>query len=122
MYTLLHLIAQTSMPSATPGTESPPWWANSNLMLYGVLAVGMIFVFTSSGKANRQQEKRHKEMLANLKRGDRVQTVGGLLASVVEARENEIVLKIDESTNTKIRVVRDAIKKVLADEVDSSAK
>ena len=58
-------------------------------------------------------------MLANLKRGDRIQTIGGILGSVVEARENEVVIKIDESTNTKIRIVRDAIKKVTAEESET---
>jgi preprotein translocase subunit YajC len=101
---------------------APPFWANPSYMLYAVLIVGMIFVFTSSGSANRKEQKRHKEMLANLKRGDRVQTIGGILGSVVEARDSEVVVKIDESNNTKIRVVRDAIKKVTADEPETSNK
>jgi preprotein translocase subunit YajC len=91
-------------------------------MLYAVLAVAMIFVVTSSGRANRRQEKRQKEMLNNLKRGDRVQTIGGILGSIVEARETEVVLKVDESTNTKIRIVREAIKKVTSEESDTQPK
>jgi preprotein translocase subunit YajC len=116
----MHLIAQATQPGG--GTESPPWWANPSVMLYAVLGIGMVFVFTSSGRASRQQEKKHKEMLANLKRGDRVQTVGGVLGSVVEVRDGEVVLKVDESTNTKIRIVRDAIKKVSGEESETTTK
>jgi preprotein translocase subunit YajC len=118
---LLHFIAQATQPGATT-PEAPPWWANPQTMLYGVLAIGMIFIFTSSGRANRQDTKRHKELLANLKRGDRVQTIGGIIGSVVEARDTEIVIKVDESTNTKIRVVRDAIKRVVTEESETTAK
>jgi preprotein translocase subunit YajC len=115
----LNLLAQTSQPA---GTQDAPFWANPNFMLYAVLAVGIIFIFSSSGRATRQQEKKHKEMLANLKRGDRVQTIGGILGSVVEVRDNEVVVKIDESSNTKIRVVRDAIKRVSGEETETPAK
>jgi preprotein translocase subunit YajC len=102
-------------------TTPPPWWADPRYMFYGVLILGVIFIFTSSGRATRQQEKRHQQLLAGLKRGDRVQTIGGILGSVVETRENEVVIKVDEGTNTKIRVVRDAIKKVSSGD-ESEAK
>jgi preprotein translocase subunit YajC len=120
--TLLHLIAQAGPTSLPAGTQDPPFWASQTFMLYAVLAVAMIFVVASSGRANRQQEKRQKEMLNNLKRGDRVETIGGILGSVVEARETEVVLKVDESTNTKVRVIRGAIKKVTSEESDTQPK
>jgi preprotein translocase subunit YajC len=101
------------------GTDNPPFWADPHYMFYGVLILGVIFVFTSSGRATRQQEKKHKELLAGLKRGDRVQTIGGILGSVVETRENEVVIKVDEGTNTKIRVVREAIKTVSSEESEA---
>ena len=62
-------------------------------------------------------------MLKNMKRGDRVMTAGGILGSVVEVRDSEVLLKVDESTNTKIKFTRDAIKRVVTeDEASSSAK
>ena len=55
-------------------------------------------------------------MLDNLKRGDRVQTIGGIIGTVVEARETEVVVKVDETNNTKIRFARKAITRVLEDD------
>ncbi len=121
MNAILFLLAQATQAADTQPTEAPPWWADPRYMFYGVLILGVIFIFTSSGRATRQQEKKHKELLAGLKRGDRVQTIGGILGSVVETRDNEVVIKIDEGTNTKLRVVRDAIKKVTTGE-DSETK
>jgi preprotein translocase subunit YajC len=121
----MHLIAQATEPATQPGTDSvtPPWWAtHPEVMLYAMLGIALLYIILGSGRQTRQAEKQLKQMLANLKRGDRIQTIGGILGSVVEARENEVVIKVDESTNTKIRVMRDAIKKVVVEESEGPAK
>jgi preprotein translocase subunit YajC len=48
-------------------------------------------------------------------------TAGGILGSVVEVRDTEVVLKVDESSNTKIKFTRDAIKRVLTED-EAAAK
>lgn len=48
-------------------------------------------------------------MVASLQRNDRVRTIGGILGTVVDVRDDEIVLKVDESNNTKIRISPNAI-------------
>jgi preprotein translocase subunit YajC len=55
-----------------------------------------------------------------MKRGDRVMTAGGILGSVVEVRDSEVLLKVDESTNTKIKFSRDAIKRVVTEDEGST--
>jgi preprotein translocase subunit YajC len=55
-------------------------------------------------------------MLEQMKRGDRVQTIGGILGKVVEAEPEKVLLKVDESSNTKIWFSRNAIHRVLTDE------
>ena len=80
------------------------------LLLVGVVFLVMILMQVFAG---RKEKKRREEMLGGLRRGDRVQTIGGMLGSVAEVRDDEVVLKVDESTNTKVRVVRSAIQNVL---------
>lgn len=60
------------------------------------------------------EQKKFKEMLDNLKKGDRVMTIGGVIATVVQMRDDEVVLKVDEATNTKMTFTRSAIKQVLS--------
>ena len=79
---------------------------------------GDIFVFRSK----RTQDKKRTDMLSALKRGDRVQTIGGILGTVVEARDADVLLKVDESSNTKIRFSRSAIHRVLEEEKAAEAK
>jgi preprotein translocase subunit YajC len=122
--TLLHLVAQTttlttgpSVGTATSGTASPtsqpatraPFWANP---IFLPLILMGIFLFFST-RSKRGQEKKVQDMLSTLKRGDRVQTIGGIIGTVVEARETEVLLKVDETNNTKIRFSRKAIHRVL---------
>jgi len=51
-----------------------------------------------------------------LKKNDRVRTIGGILGVVLDVRDDEIVLKIDEANNTKIRVIPSAIATVIGDD------
>jgi len=119
---IVFLLAQTTQTVSSPGaggTESPPFWAQPQLVMTALLCLGVLFIFSSSGKSSRQKEKRHREMLSSLKRGDRVQTIGGIIGAVVEVRDDEVVIKVDESTNTKIRIIRDAVKSVTRDEAET---
>ena len=60
-------------------------------------------------------------MSNTLPRGaDRVQTIGGILGKVVEAEETKVLLKVDESSNTKIWFSRSAIDRVLEEEKSES--
>ena len=81
----------------------------------GVLIfIVLFYVLMISG--NRKEKKKRREMLENVKKNDRVMTIGGVIATVVNVKDNEIVLKVDESTNAKVTFVRSAIQKVLADD------
>jgi preprotein translocase subunit YajC len=84
---------------------------NTMLMIGIFMAV---IVFYSFG-FNRKEKKQRQAMLENIKRNDRVMTVGGILGTVVGVKDNEVQLKIDESNNVKVTVVRTAIHKVLAE-------
>jgi len=53
-------------------------------------------------------------MVQSLAKNDRIQTIGGIIGTVVDVREDEITLKIDESNNTKIKILRSAIGKNLS--------
>jgi preprotein translocase subunit YajC len=84
----------------------PPWL----LLALAVICILMIF----RGPRKKQQE--HKKMLQSLKKNDKVRTIGGILGTIVDIKDDEITLKIDESNNTKIKVISSAIGKNLSNE------
>ena len=64
----------------------------------------------------KKQERKAQELRDSLKKGDRVQTIGGILGTVVESRDNEVLLKVDETNNTKLRFTRNAIHRVIVED------
>lgn len=100
-------------PTGTPtGTPAPnPFGGSFMFILMGGLLLMIIF----SMRSQRKERKKREDLLGTLKKGDRVQTIGGMLATVVEVREDRVVLKADENTNTKLTYVRSAIQAILSD-------
>ena len=123
---LLLILAQTTVETGTGpagsaaapttgGTPVPGWFQLLQGPLFPLMVVLLIF-YLFMARSKRQQEKKRSDLLSNLKRGDRVQTIGGILGTVVEARDTDVLLKVDESSNTKIRFSRTAIHRVIEEE------
>lgn len=55
----------------------------------------------------RKQEKKHKEVLESLKKGDRVVSIGGIRGEIARIKEDVVVLKV--SDNTEIEFIKKAI-------------
>ncbi len=86
----------------------------SNLMYAMLLAIVVFYIILLSG--SRKDKRKRQQMLAAISKSDRVMTIGGIIGSVVSVSDHEVTLKVDESANVKITVVRSAIQKVLVDD------
>lgn len=104
----------------TTGSQPIPWYANPQEFLIPLIAVVIVVMMLSTSRNKKTEQKQRDDMLKNMKRGDRVMTAGGIFGTVVDVRDTEVVLKVDEGTNTKIKFSRDAIKRVLVDEEPSA--
>ena len=97
----------TGGAGTSPGGSNPLW--------FGLLLMILVFYVIVLG-GNRKEKKKRQEMLAAIKKNDRVMTIGGIIGSVISVSDNEVSLKVDESANVKITVVRSAIQKVLVED------
>ena len=111
---LLTFIAQTTQPS---DGGQPPGLFSSPLTL--VVLFGAVVYFMMLRPASKEKKQR-AAMLAALKKNDRVVTVGGIVGTVLQVKDDEVTLKVDESSNTKITFLRSAIQTVTAASSDSS--
>ncbi len=106
-------VAATGAPGATNGTGggTPVGGATtqggSEMLLFMFGAVALLMIFTYMG--NRRETKRKKELLDGLKKNDRVQTVGGIIGSIVEVKPETVVLRVDENSNTRVTFARTAV-------------
>ncbi|MDP6542082.1 MAG: preprotein translocase subunit YajC [Phycisphaerales bacterium] len=100
--------------SADGATSVDPFGGNFFLIL--ILFVFGMIVFSAFG--GRKQRKKRATMLDSLKKHDQVVTRGGVFGSIVEIKPDRVVLKVDESSNTRITVVRDSIEQVTSEPTD----
>jgi preprotein translocase subunit YajC len=110
------ILAQTGSSTTAP-TQTPIRGIGDFISSpMGLILCLMMVVFWFMSSSKRNDEKKRKEAMSAMKKGDRVQTIGGILGTIVETRESEIVVKVDETNNTKIKFARSAILKVVGDD------
>jgi preprotein translocase subunit YajC len=80
------------------------------ILMLGLLAV--MIIMSVSGQ--RRERKKRKALLSSIQKHDKVQTVGGVIGSIVEIKPDFVVLKVDESSNTRITFARSSIQQVLS--------
>ena len=96
------------LPASKPTTQPTPWWASQWIPLLLILLMAWLLIFRPKNKT----EKSRVQMLNSLKKGDRIQTIGGIIGTVAEVRDDEVVVKVDEASNTKLTFSRNAIHRV----------
>ncbi len=86
------------------------------------LPMGLIFYWFLLRPQSQEKAKR-QGLLESLKKNDRVVTIGGIYGVVTNVRQDsdEVTIKVDEATNTKLRVTRGSIARVLADEASTQS-
>jgi preprotein translocase subunit YajC len=91
--------------SQAPGEQEhtrPGWWeALRDNPFYIIIFGGLILMLFLSSRSRKKQESRRREMLAALKKGDRITTIGGIVGTVAEVREDEVTVKVDDNTRMK---------------------
>lgn len=90
---------------------------------FWILMLGMVvlWIFLLGG-GSRKQKKKQAMLLASMTKGSKVVTIGGIMGSVVEVRDNEVLVKVDESANTRLRFSKDAIRTVVAEGSSGDSK
>ena len=84
------------------------------LVTFGLIIV--VFYFLVIRPQNRKQRDA-KKMLENIRKGDRVVTIGGMHGYVESVKDDSVVLKVDD--NVKLKFNKSAIQQVLERRDDS---
>ncbi len=104
-----------------PFLQAAPVGAASGSLLMSVLPFGLIiliFYFFIIRPQNKKQKETEK-MIAALKKGDKVVTIGGIHGVVSSTKEQTVIVKVDEGA--KIEFNRTAIATVIVDKADKKS-
>jgi preprotein translocase subunit YajC len=111
----LILFAQADAPVQLPGGGG----GGDNFFFFIVmLPLFFILIWFLFVNPQKKQEERLRNMLNSLEKNDKVMTVGGLIGTVhsIDKEQNEIVLKVDDTNNTRIRFHLTAVSTVFPKE------
>jgi preprotein translocase subunit YajC len=78
--------------------------------LLPLIAVFVFFYFVFI-RPQQMQQRRYREMLGRLKKGDRVVTRGGLYGVILDVKDNDVTLELAQ--NVRVRAERAAVQSVV---------
>ena len=93
----------------TPGRTTRPGFFGSGPQQFIFIGLMLVMMYLILFRGPRKKQQQHKQMMQALTKNDRVQTIGGIIGTVVDIKDDEITLKVDESNNTKMKILRSAI-------------
>jgi preprotein translocase subunit YajC len=124
--TALTLLAQTTDGPSLPGAPAPAASAaatdatgaaapaasgGSGFMIMMVVLLGAMILFSFIHA--RREKKKRSDLLGNIKKHDKVLTIGGIVGTVVELKDDSLILKVDETSNTRITFTKSSISQVI---------
>lgn len=102
------------------GAEAAKQAPNPLQQLIPMLGIGVFFYFIVMRpqlKAQKDKRKQHEDLMANLKKNDKVVTIGGIIGTVAEVTDDRVTLKIDD--NTRMKLTRSSIQELLGDKKEA---
>lgn len=94
--------------------------SGSLLMSMALIAIiFLIFYFLMIRPQNKKQKETEK-MIAALKKGDKIVTIGGIHGVVSSTKEQTVIVKVDD--NAKMEFSRSAIAQVITEAKDKTEK
>ena len=88
-----------------------------------LIAIMFVLAYFLLIRPQRREQASRRKMLEAIKKSDRVVTIGGIYGVVTNVRRDadEVTIKIDESTNTKIRLTFSSVARIVTSD-DSDEK
>ncbi|MDO5327909.1 MAG: preprotein translocase subunit YajC [Clostridia bacterium] len=115
LFGITSAMAETAAAAPAAGEAMPEINPVAQLltMLLPLVLMGLVFYFMLI-RPQRKKDKKVKEMLDNLKAGDRITTIGGIYGTILNIKDETITLAIGQKNGapTEMTVARWAIRQV----------
>ncbi len=107
-------------PQPQPG-QGPGGMVGSPMFPFFLIGLMLLFWVVVILPMGRRQKKEQEQMLASLKAGTKILTSGGIIGTIVTAKdgEDEIVIRSEE---TRLRIKRSVVIQVMGNDEAKAAK
>ena len=103
---MLSLLSAMAAPEGAAASSSGSMM--TTFVTFGLIIVIFYFLII---RPQKKRDKDTKEMLASIKKGDKVVSIGGIHGTVVVVKETSVVVKVDD--NTRLEFSRSAISSIM---------
>ena len=111
---LMNLMADATAAAAA-GDPAAEMSTGAMIIYYAVQLLPMILIFVVFYfmliRPQRKKDKEAKQMLANLKVGDRICTIGGIYGTIVRIKDQVLTIEVGEA-KTQMMIARWAVRNV----------
>ncbi|MCK9547327.1 MAG: preprotein translocase subunit YajC [Sphaerochaeta sp.] len=102
MFSLLSAMAAPEAGGGSGGSMT------TTFVTFGLIIAIFYFLII---RPQRKRDKETKEMLAAIKKGDKVVSIGGIHGTVMVVKESSVIVKVDD--NTRLEFSRNAINSIV---------
>ncbi len=111
------LILVAEDPPAPKQPAEVPFYLNPLFMM----AMLVVFFLVVMLPAQRRQKREQQNLLANLKPGTKVVTSSGIIGTIIKVKDGEDEITV-KSEDTRIRVLRSSVARILGSEDAAESK
>ena len=113
MHNLISILSQATAPA-----EQAQQGGGSSMLMFVVLMFAAMYFLMIAPQRKRQ--KQHQKMLSELKTGDKILTIGGMIGTIANVKEKTFIVKLGD--NNKVEFIKSAIQDKVADDVPADAQ
>ncbi len=113
--------AEVATDAALAGEEAQPNALISMLVTFAPMILIFVVFYFILIRPQRKKDKQVKEMLNNLKAGDRVCTIGGIYGTIVGIKDDTVTLAVGRS-DTNMVIARWGIRNVEDVQIENDAQ
>lgn len=79
------------------GAQAQSWLS---VAIYLGIFIAIFYFFIIAPR--KKQEKKHKDVLSSLKRGDKIVSIGGLKGEITRIMDDSVLIKVNEGNEIEI--------------------
>jgi preprotein translocase subunit YajC len=80
---------------------------NSSLIMIGLFVVMIVAFYFLMMRPQRKRQQEHQAMMAELKLGERIVTIGGVYGQIESLADDSVVIKVESGAS--LRILRQAV-------------
>ena len=114
MYSLIMALGTPATTSTDAAATTGSMW--TTLITFGLIILIFYFLII---RPQKKRDKEARDMLAAMKKGDKIVTIGGIRGTVAVVKESTVIVKVDD--NTRIEFSKNAISQILNQKPETAA-